>query len=210
MTAPDLRIILDKDHLDACADAQEWAEDHDGTVSEAYDQCPRGDWLLWLAVRLSVDRRLVVKAACDCASLALHHVHEDEERPGLALDLAERWANGDEGVSLAEVIDAGDRATDACHDSSYAASSAAFAASSAADSAYVGATLHSDAADAGGVASAVDDAAADAAAFVYGDVRAARERTRGACADLVRKHIPWDVVARALSATLDAERGEGS
>ncbi len=154
--------------LRPCADAQEWILSvSGGTPSQAWARCPRGDWMLWLAARAEVDRRLVVLAACECARLALPYVPSGEDRPRAAIETAERWTRGE--ATMAEVRGAAAYA--------YAAAYAAYAAAYAADAA----------------AYAADAAAYAAAAY-------ARTRALRKCAAIVRRHIPWRVVAAALAA----------
>lgn len=78
-------------HLHPCREARAWLGDKTA-AAEAWESCPRGDWTLWLAARVGVDRRLVVLAACDCARTALRHVPAGEDRPRLAIEAAEAWA----------------------------------------------------------------------------------------------------------------------
>jgi hypothetical protein len=80
--------------LGACPEAREWAAGY-STLAEAWTACERADWLLWYAGRHDdVDRRLLVRAACACARTALPHVPPGEDRPRLAIELAEAWCNG--------------------------------------------------------------------------------------------------------------------
>src|SRR5947208_617208 len=78
--------------LCACEDAIAWVEDR--TAEAAWNECPCGDWLLWVAARVGVDRKLVVRAACACARLALPHVPAGEGRPLRAIEAAEAWCEG--------------------------------------------------------------------------------------------------------------------
>lgn len=71
-----------------------WAQPFEADFARLWSDCPRGDWLLALAVRLSADRQPLVLAATRCARCSLVSVTEDEERPGAALDVAEAWARG--------------------------------------------------------------------------------------------------------------------
>lgn len=43
--------------LGACSDAIAWVGDRD--LAAAWAECQRGDWMLWLAARFGVDRRLI-------------------------------------------------------------------------------------------------------------------------------------------------------
>src|SRR3990172_5601749 len=51
----------------------------------------RGDWMLWIAARLEIDKKLIVLAACDCAELSLQFVPNNENRPKEAIEAARRW-----------------------------------------------------------------------------------------------------------------------
>lgn len=70
-----------------------------------YAKCPRGDWLLGIAIRLGVDRTMLMRAAIGCARTALEH-YEGEEAARV-LDLAERFTRGE--ATAAEVADASAR-----------------------------------------------------------------------------------------------------
>jgi len=144
--------FIDKlENMHACKGACEWVGGK--SLSEAWETCERGDWMLWLAVAVGVDRKKVVLAACECARLSLRYIPEGETRPLKAIQVAEAWVNGE--ASLEEVEQAGDAAyavsvsaayaafavVDVAGDASYAAASAssassAYAASYASDSAW--------------------------------------------------------------------------
>lgn len=79
--------------LGADARLVEWAGTR--TLAETWADCEQGEWLLWLAARAGVDRRLVVRAACEIARTTLRHVPVCEDRPRLAIDAAEAWARGE-------------------------------------------------------------------------------------------------------------------
>src|SRR5262245_34769332 len=88
------RIPLNKllQSFAACDQAVAWADARDWQA--AWDECDRGDWLLWIAARLGVERRTVVWAACKCARLALRHIPNGEKRPLKAIQTAEAWCKG--------------------------------------------------------------------------------------------------------------------
>ena len=113
--------------LGACPEAREWAAGY-STLAEAWTACDRADWLLWYAGRHDdVDRRLLVRAACACARTALPHVPPGEDRPRLAIEMAERWCDG-----LATLQEVGAAAAYAADAAAYAAADAACAAANAA------------------------------------------------------------------------------
>lgn len=43
----------------ACDDAMEWAATLAYDLKRVYDECHRGDWLLWWARRVDIDRELM-------------------------------------------------------------------------------------------------------------------------------------------------------
>jgi hypothetical protein len=69
----------------ACQGALDWlAANQRPTFLEVWNECPRGDWLIWLAARAGIDRRLIVLAACDCAETSVSYVPASDERPRVA------------------------------------------------------------------------------------------------------------------------------
>ena len=111
--------------LNACQDAIEYSEKF-STLQKAWNECNRGDWMLWLLGRLSgppdsESRKHVVLIACKCARLSLKYIPKDEKRPLEAIQTTEKYSNGK--ATFEEVKKA------------FAAATAAFAASTASDSA---------------------------------------------------------------------------
>ncbi len=49
-----MKFIEKLEAMNACSEATEWVA-HRGIV-KAWRECPRGDWMLWLAGRLDIDR----------------------------------------------------------------------------------------------------------------------------------------------------------
>ena len=93
----------------ACAEARLWLNTQtDPHV--AWEMCERPDWMIWFARRRSVERKVLVRIACDCARTALRFVPEGEDRPRLAIETAERWTRNeatiDEVRAAAYVADA--------------------------------------------------------------------------------------------------------
>ena len=109
----------------ACNEAQTWAKDK--TIEEAYNTCPRGDWMLWLFAKTNPDdlQRLTL-AKGHCAN-TVRHLMKDE-RSIKAVDVAIAFGEGK--ATRDELIDA------------YAAAgagAAAYAAAAAYDAADAGA-----------------------------------------------------------------------
>ncbi len=151
----------------ACEEALKWAESLD-SLEDAWAECQRGDWMLWLLARSvggsrSQSRKRFVLAACQCARLALPYVLKDDIRPLKAIETAEAWARGEATISaVREAARAAAYAADAAN-AADAADAAARAAAYAADAAYA-AAFAAYAADYAAYAAAYAAYAADYAA----------------------------------------------
>ena len=157
----------------ACRPAMEWLKDRD--LERMWEECERGDWLLWFAAKVGIDRKVIVRTACACAREALRFVPDGEIRPKTAIETAERWCNGE--ATIEQVRNAADTA---------AAAAAAYAAAY-----YAAASAAADAADAdaasAAVAAAADASAADASAAGW---RADRVAALCCAAQIVRDWYP--------------------
>src|SRR3990167_8668994 len=63
------------------------------TCLDLWASAPRGYWLLWYAQKAGAPRPALVRAAPACARPALRFVPEGEDRPRLAVEAAEAWAD---------------------------------------------------------------------------------------------------------------------
>ena len=156
----------------ACAEALRWVGDR--TLQQAWDECDRPDWMMWLYRRNNPNKKTCVKIAIYAAKLCIENYknkYPADKRPEEAIAAAEKW--------LENPSEDNARAADAA---AYAAETAAAtsvdvtrAARVAADAAIAAAYAATAAAD----AYAADVAAADAAiAAAY----AARSAYYAACA----------------------------
>ena len=206
--------------LAACAEAREWARDAKGTTAQMYANCRRGDWLLWLAAKAGVDRKVVTLAACAVARTALKHVPEGELRPLQAIEAAEAWARGEPGATLEKVQEAANSASNAyyaayaaAHATAAAASNAAFAAIAASDAAYCASNAYyaanasyyaasyaSNTASNASNAAIAAIAASDAAEASY---KGAKSRSLAQSAKIVRKFITWKMMVQVMKSELD-------
>ena len=117
----------------ACDDARKWLDTLPltTTAQQAWDQCQRGDWMIWWwATACPTERPAVVLAACQCARTALTHVPAGELRPLRAIEAAEAWARNPSEAARAAAWAASDAAW-AVSDAAWAARDAAWAASDA-------------------------------------------------------------------------------
>src|SRR5690606_11921406 len=97
------------------------------TFKEAWAECPRGDWMLWIAQRVGVDLRTITRAKALCA-LTVRHLMKDE-RSIKACEVALKFADGE---ATREELDAAYAYAAAAYAAAYAAAAAAYAAAAAA------------------------------------------------------------------------------
>jgi hypothetical protein len=179
--------------LGATKAALKWAGGHDNPL-DAWTLCPRGDWLLCLAVKLGVEHRVVVQATCTCARLALPFTRN--ERPLRTILMTERWVLGNSDVTVDDLKDAGkdcdDAGLEAGCQADYAGANVAYAAMYAAIAALPGDTPKGAA---GAAAEAAAQAAAEAA-LTPDEGDAARDFVRQACANIVRSKIDTNTIMK--------------
>ena len=157
--------------LSACREAIEWVKDQK-SPEKAWQNCHRGDWMLWIAKKLDVDDRLLTLAKATCANQVRSLM--TDQRSLDALDACFRYANGE--LTREELNTFAYAAYDAASDAADAADYADYAAYYAAAAAY--------AASADAAAAAADDAAS---------ATAARKESLKKSADICRE-ILTDVV----------------
>ena len=201
----------------ACPDAVEWVGRRG--LRTAWRDCKRGDWMLWLAGRLDIDRKLLVLAACDCAETALQYVPDGEDRPAAAIQTARDWCAG-----TATKQDCRDAAYAA--NAAYAAANAAYAAANAAvyaaNAAYAAAYAAANAAvyaaaNAAYAANAAANAAVYAAVYAAANAAYAANAAANAAvyaaanaanAGLVRQRIPFATIGAAMKLKFEDKAGD--
>lgn len=169
----------------ACKGAKKWASGKN--IESVISECHRGDWMLWLAKNVGVDKHKFTLAKALCAKTVLHLMKD--ERSKKAVEVAENYGNGlatDEELSAAAAAAAAyaayaddDYAAYASDDDAYAADDAAYAAYAAA------------AADAAAAAYA-----ADAYAYAASNAADAREKNRKQTADICREIIGQEIIQK--------------
>jgi hypothetical protein len=137
------------------------------TFKEAWAECPRGDWMLWIAQKVGVDLRTLTRAKALCA-LTVRHLMKDE-RSIKACEIALKFADGE---ATREELDDAAYAAYAAYADADADADAAYAAYAAAYAAYAA-------------------NAANAAAYAYADAAdaAARIKSQQQTADICREHL---------------------
>jgi len=180
-----MNLIEKLNKLNACLCGVEYVAGK--SAIDAWNNCDRGDWMLWVAQKQGVDLKILTLAKVRCARLVDHLMKDD--RSIAALIAAERFANGEiTREQLGAAADAADAAAGAAAGAAYYAA-AVFAAYYAATDAAAASAYAADAADA-----AYDSAAYayDSAAYAAAD--AARESTLKKCADICRETINFDLL----------------
>lgn len=177
--------------------AIEWARAEARSVGVAWATCPRADWLVDLAARLEVDRRLVVRAASDCVALALP-LAASEPLARDAWATARRWV--EEKATSAECWADGAAVREAAEPYAESQPSTAAALLAVAHLAFA----CDDRAEAGYWAGQ-----GHAAEAVRHAVHAGGDAAGRHAADLVRDHVPYETVARVIALVLRTPRRSG-
>jgi hypothetical protein len=115
-----MKEILKK--LKACDGAIEWVEDR--TIEQAVADCYRGDWLLWLAARLEIDKRKLSLAKGMCANTVRHLMTDERRIKAVDDDIA--YGRGEIGDK--ELTDTSADTYAEAYAAAYAADAAAYAA----------------------------------------------------------------------------------
>ena len=105
------------ENLAACREAIEYVKTCK-SAKDAWMNCDRGDWMLWLAKRLNVDDRKLTLTKATCAN-QVRHLMKDQ-RSLDALDACFRYANGEISRSALDIYDAADAAA-AAYSAAYSA-----------------------------------------------------------------------------------------
>ena len=178
--------------MDLCGGSVMWLRGLPSAVpfAVAYDACPQGEWLLWLAARVGVNHKAIVRAACAVAQVSIDAHWRGGPEPQVAIDTAIAWTLGE--ATLTEVRKAAAAATTiaAIYAADYedAAALSAGAAAAAASAVEHEATAY--------VAAAYGATATTYAADVLTDVVLRKAQLRNA--RIVRQHITLDLWPASL------------
>ena len=164
--------------INACEEARAWNADRD--LQTCWQECERGDWMLWLMKKANLcDLRTLTLAKAKCAELAKPYMKDERSLAALraAFDFANGLISEDELRNAAAAAYADAYADAAASAAAYAADADAYAAAAAYAAAYA------DAAYAAAYA-------ADAADAAYAADAAARIKILRQCADICREVLP--------------------
>lgn len=120
------------------AESEAWSRQRE--LIDAWEGCAFASWMLRGCGDAGVDARLITLAACDCARLSLASLPQGEVRPGLAIEAARAWAEGQasryevRGAGFAAAAAAGELDSEAAihaAEAAYATAAVAYAADAA-------------------------------------------------------------------------------
>jgi hypothetical protein len=119
---------FDLTQFNVCEDGLIFYDNYD-SFEDAWNACPRGDWMLWIAHKLKVDHRILTLAKSRCARTVIHLMKDKRSRD--AVEVSEQYGLGK--ATKEELMKADKGAKDAyIASASSAATAAAVAAFSAA------------------------------------------------------------------------------
>ena len=119
------------ERFNPCEDALEFRKKYK-TFRGAWNNCPRGDWMLWIAKRVGIDIRTLTLAKGYCAKTVIHLMKDQRSKDAVKAAIDFGRGKIDEG-QLRNAADAANAAAYANANAAYAAANAAaYAAYSAA------------------------------------------------------------------------------
>lgn len=181
---------------DACDEALDWLGDRN--AEQAWTDCQRGDWLLWIVGHVVTDddlKKEIVKIALSCAKLSLGVT--SDPRVHDCCHAVDRWLAG-ETVDLEAARTAANSAI--IESEEYSERAAAWAVKSAAEAAsrsYLYVVRYAEFA----AWSAAWSAACSAAACALkreAKLVAARSARLSECSDIIRTYLPWTTIKPLL------------
>ena len=116
--------------INACEEAIEWVKENNYTLQQAWNNCERGDWMLWFAAKQGANLRKLVLAKAHCANLARDYMTDQRSRA--TLDTAIAFGRGE---ATKDELDADAAAIAAVGAAAYAAEASGTATAAYADAA---------------------------------------------------------------------------
>ena len=118
MTNPKIEI----EKYAPCDDALEYRKQYE-TFEQAWNECVRGDWMLWIAKRVGVDLKILTLAKGHCANTVRHLMNDGRSLAGVdaAIAFGEGKITRDDVDRAADAADAAADAADAAAAYAYAA-----------------------------------------------------------------------------------------
>lgn len=103
-----VRKKIDISKFRPCAPGLKWYNDFEGSSLDAWNNCPRGDWMLWIAYELNVDERKLVLAKGLCAETVIHFMKDERSRKAVkaAIDYGKGYISKEDLTAAAFAADA--------------------------------------------------------------------------------------------------------
>jgi hypothetical protein len=124
--------------FEPCPDAIAFRNQY-ATFEDAWQACPPGDWMLWIAEQSGVDIRLLTLAKGHCAATILHLMEDERSRKAVEIAIA----FGEGKASLEELHKVAEDAFDAYYYAKFH-SAAAYSAASSKFPAYCAAGIYAN------------------------------------------------------------------
>ncbi len=86
-------------HRDVVAYAEPFGDD----AARFWAECPRGDWLLAIAIRAGASRPATLRASVEIAALSVDHLPDDDVLARSVLESLARLTSGEPGPSTTEI-----------------------------------------------------------------------------------------------------------
>ena len=171
------------DELNACQEAKQWAAGK--TLSQAWVECNRPDWMLWLLGRSSINKKTIATIAVEFAETCVHNA---KDYPAFAecITTVKKYLSGQATQEeLAAAESSALAAAEVAEVAGVAASAAEAAEAWSARSAALAAAWSAE------VSAAVSAAAAWAAALAAADSAAEADNC-----EIIRKHVSADEICK--------------
>lgn len=169
--------------LNACRGAKQWASGK--TLSQAWSECHRADWMLWLLGRSSINKKIIATIAVEFAETCVHNA---KDYPAVAecITTVKKYLSGQATQEeLAAARSAALAAAEVAEVAGVAASAAEAAEAWSARSAALAAAWSA------AVSAAVSAAAAWAATLAAADSAAEADNC-----EIIRKHVSADEICK--------------
>jgi len=151
---------------------------------QAWEDCERGDWMLWIAHNTKVDKKIITLAKGLCANTVIHLMKD--KRSIHAVEVAIKYGRG--LATDKELNDAADDAIDAyAAYAAYTASSSSYASYASASAAYASASYASYAS--ASASSAAYASASASSAYADDGLKTNRQLTANICRKILTKSV---------------------
>lgn len=91
-------IIIKLERINIFGQLNDWIkENNHNTIEDVVKNCPKGEWIIWIAQQLNLDLRKLTLAKALCAKTVIHLTSDNIAKN--AVDIAERFGKGELSIS---------------------------------------------------------------------------------------------------------------